>query len=267
MSVDRLPAIGFGTYTAKGNTCAEAVETALEIGYRHVDTAEMYENQASVGTGLANASVDRDDVTLATKLDSHHLSYDDVLSHAEQCRDTLGVDQIDLLYIHWPIRTYDPEHTLPALDELRDRGVIRHIGVSNFTPSLLHEAIDILDAPIVAHQVECHPLLPQRELRSLAVAHDHALVAYCPLVRGEVGEIPTIREIAEARDATPAQVSLAWLMAQDQVVPIPKSATPSHIEENFRATTLELSEEDLDRIDTIDRTKRLVDFPVAPWND
>lgn len=260
-----MPSIGIGTYDVEPAVCTTAVTTALECGYRHVDTAEMYDTERAVGRAIERSSVDRSDVFVATKIHSRNLAYDDVIEHSRGCADRLGVDAIDLLYVHWPIRTYDPEETLAAFDELYDRGEIRHVGLSNFTPSLLAAAIDTLDAPLVAHQVECHSLCQQEELRRMAREDDHHLVAYSPLAKGRVTEVPELLEIAEAFDATPAQVALAWLREKD-AVPIPKSTTPAHIRENVAAVELELDAEAIERIDGIDRTERVVDFQSAPWN-
>ena len=258
--------IGIGTYDVAEDVCTTAVRTALECGYRHVDTAEMYETEEAVRRAIHLSSVDSDDVFVATKIHSRNLSYDDVIDHAHRSRERLGVDVIDLLYVHWPIRAYDPEETLAAFDELYDDGVIRHVGLSNFTPALLEEALDLLDAPLYAHQVECHPLLQQAELRKYAREEGHYLVAYSPLAKGDVMEVPELVEIAEQYDVTPAQVSLAWLLSKENVVPIPKSTSEAHIRENFEARHLDLDEATLERIDRIDRTTRKVDFPGAPWN-
>lgn len=266
MPCDSIPAIGFGTSKATGGECTKAVEYALEIGYRHIDTAQMYDNQDAVGKGIHRSGVDRDDILLATKIHFENLGYDEVFEHAERCKQQLGVDHIDLLYVHWPMDTYDPSETLPAFNELYDSGDIGHIGVSNFTPEMLESAIEQLDAPICAHQVECHPLCQQEELRSLASEYGHALVAYCPLIQGRAGEIELLQTIAEEYDATPAQISLAWLMAKDHVVPIPKSVTHSYIAENLRSKSIDLAAEDAKRIDQIGRDERQVDFPEAPWN-
>ncbi len=264
---DELPPIGLGTYqNTDPDVCAASVETALNLGYRHVDTAEMYENEAAVGEGIAAADVDREDVFVATKLHSSNLAYDDVLERVRACRDRLGVDVVDLLYVHWPLRTYDGEETLAAFDRLYDEGLIRHVGLSNFTPELLEEALEYLDAPLFAHQVECHPLLQQEELRAYAREHGHHLVAYSPLAKGSVTEVPELVEIAEKHGATPAQVGLAWLLSKDEVVVIPKATSEAHIRENYEARRLTLPEEDLARIDAIDREQRQVDFEDAPWN-
>nr|WP_254765709.1 aldo/keto reductase [Salinilacihabitans rarus] len=267
MTADDLPPIGLGTY---GNTnpeeCAESVHTALELGYRHVDTAEMYGNEAAVGEGIARADVDPADVFVATKVDSRNLAYDDAVESARASRDRLGVDVVDLLYVHWPIRTYDPAETLAAFDDLRDEGVIRHVGLSNFTPALLSEALERLDSPLFAHQVECHPMLPQSELRALARERGHYLVAYSPLAKGAVTSHPVLREVAADRDATAAQIALAWLASNDRVVPIPKAATEAHVRENVEALDLSLPPEAIERIDAIEERTRTVDFERAPWN-
>lgn len=266
MTVDDIPDIGIGTYDVNPVACTTSVETALNIGYRHVDTAEMYENEGAVGEALAAANVDRDDVFVATKIHSRNLGYNAVMEHVEASCDRLGVDTLDLLYVHWPIRAYDPDETLPALDELYDRGVIRHVGLSNFTPDLLDEARTHLAAPIFAHEVECHPLLQQEELREYAQKHDQYLVAYSPLAKGEVTDVPELVDIAEKHGATAAQVSLAWLLSKENVVVIPKSTSESHIRENYEAQDLSLDKRDIERIDAISRTARQVDFDGAPWN-
>jgi 2,5-diketo-D-gluconate reductase B len=265
--MDELPPIGLGTYeNTDPDACAHAVEYALEIGYRHVDTAEGYDNEQYVGEGIRAASVDREEVFLATKVSPDNLAHDDVIEHARASADRLGVDTIDLLYVHWPIRAYDPDETLSALDELYDEGLIRNVGLSNFLPEQLETAIDRLDAPLFAHQVECHPLLQQDELRRLAREHDHHLVAYSPIAKGSVAEESELQEIAAEHDATPAQVALAWLTSKESVVAIPKSASEGHIEENLAAADFELDEAAIARIDAIDRERREVDFPEAPWN-
>ncbi|MFB6299126.1 MAG: aldo/keto reductase [Halobacteriales archaeon] len=258
--------LGFGTYNhTDPDDCADSVETALELGYRHIDTAQSYDNEPYVGTGIANSDVPREDVFLATKVSTHNLAYADVLDSTAASIDRLDVDVIDLLYVHWPVRTYDAPETLRAFDELVADGSIHHVGLSNFTPDQLDDANDRLEAPIFAHQIEMHPLLQQRELHEYAIDDDHWLVAYCPLARGAVFEEPVIQEIATKHDATPAQVSLAWLMAKERVAAIPK-ASGAHIRENFAARELALDAEDIDRIDAIDREERIVDPDIAPWN-
>ncbi|MGM0590158.1 MAG: aldo/keto reductase [Halobacteriota archaeon] len=262
-----VPDLGLGTSrNTDPEQCAESVRTAIEVGYRHVDTAQMYGNEAPVGEGLATADVSRDEVFLATKVDPANLASDDVRTSTEESLDRLGVDYVDLLYVHWPVGAYDPQDTLPAFDELRDDGLIRHVGVSNFTVDLLEEATRILDSPIVANQIEVHPMLPpQPNLTEFSRAHDVDQVAYSPLCRGEALDLPEVRTVADKHGVTPARAILAWLLSKDFRV-IPKSVGEGHIRDNFEALTLSLDDEDIDRLDGVERRKRRFDHEDAPWN-
>jgi 2,5-diketo-D-gluconate reductase B len=265
--VNELPRVGLGTYdNTDPEQCATIVETALETGYRHLDTAQEYDNEAAVGDGVARADVDREEVFLATKVWDDSLAHDDVLATTEESLERLGVDAVDLLYVHWPRDTYDPEETLSAFDELRDEGTIDHVGLSNFTPALLDEARDHLDAPIFAHQVEMHPLLQQEELQEYAREHDHWLVAYAPVARGKVTEVDEIRDVAEKHGVTPYQVSLAWLTEKENVAAIPKTSSEEHLRDNFEARNVDLDDDDVAAIDGIEREERLIDPDDAPWN-
>ena len=266
MSDLELPAVGLGTSGAKGDECVEAVRTALDAGYRHVDTAQMYDNEPAVGAGLRLSDVDRDEVVLASKVLPDDLGYEDAKRTAEESLVRLGVDAVDLLYVHWPLKAYDAEETLRAMDELRDEGVTKAIGLSNFTPDLLDEARDLLDAPIAAHQVECHPLLPQEELREYAARHGHTVVGYRPIGGGEIFDVPEIQQVAEKHGTSEAAVCLAWANAKDALVPIPKSSSEEHIEANVEATRLTLDDEDVEKIDGIEEERRLIDPDGAAWN-
>lgn len=266
-TIGGLPALGLGTYrNDEPDQCATSVQTALEVGYRHVDTAEAYGNEAAVGRGLANAAVDRDDVFVATKVWHTNLEVGDVQAAARASRDRLGIETIDLLYVHWPAHTYDPAATLPAFAELADEGVIEHIGVSNFDPDQLATAVETVDAPILANQIELHPLLPQEKLRDACDRFDVAPVAYAPIARGEVFENPTIQDVADEQDATPAQVSLAWCREHGTVA-IPKAMGRDHIAENWASLGLELPETAMERLDAIEERKRVVDPSFGPWNE
>ncbi|MFB6131716.1 MAG: aldo/keto reductase [Salinigranum sp.] len=264
---DVVPEIGLGTSRNDDpEQCAESVRTALEAGYRHVDTAQGYGNEAAVGDGVARADVPREEVFLATKVGSDNLAYEDVLASTEASLDRLGVDYVDLLYVHWPIGTYDPEETLRAFDELYDDGTIEHVGVSNFTPDLLAEAADLLDAPIVANQVEMHPMLPPRaELTEYCRSRGIELVAYSPLCRGEALDLPEVRTVAENHGVSPARAILAWLLSRDLRV-VSKAVGEAHIRDNLAALDLELDADDVELIDSVDRRKRKFDREDAPWN-
>jgi 2,5-diketo-D-gluconate reductase B len=260
-----MPSLGLGTWqNTDPEECANAVATALEMGYRHVDTAQAYDNEASVGEGLARADVPREDVFLATKVWIDELAYDDVLASTEESLDDLGVDYVDLLYIHWPAGEYDPADTLAAFDELSDEGLIERIGISNFEPEQVTEAVETADTPIFANQIECHPLLPQEKLRAHCADHDVDVVAYSPLARGEVFDVPEIQQVAEKHGVSEAQVSLAWLREKG-VTPIPKATSEAHIRDNWASRTLDLDAEDVATIDGIDRRERQVDPGFAPW--
>ena len=264
-----IPSLGLGTYSADDREqWTENVRTALDVGFRHVDTAQAYDNEEYVGEAIRTSDVDREDVFLATK--TMHVDIppepEDVPDAIDGYLDRLGVDRVDLLYVHWPSGAYDHETVLGAMDDAYDAGKTRHVGLANFTPELLDEAREVLDAPVYAHQVEMHPLLPQEELVAYAQEHDHWLVAYSPLAKGEALGVPEIEAVADKHDATPAQVCLAWLLDHDGVVAIPKASSREHMEQNLAAGDLELDEEDLDRIDSIDRRYRVVDPDHAPWN-
>ncbi|NHN42609.1 aldo/keto reductase [Halorubellus sp. JP-L1] len=262
---DGMPMLGIGTWQNEDpEECADSVRTALEMGYRHVDTAQAYGNEAAVGDGIAAADVDREDVFLATKVWIDNLAHDDVLASTEASLDRLGVDYVDLLYVHWPARTYDPAQTLGAFDELAEDGTIERVGVSNFEPENLETAREVLDADVFANQVECHPFLQQDELRAACDEHDVEVVAYSPLARGSVFDEPVVSEIAQKHDVSEAQVSLAWLREQD-VTAIPKATGHAHIEDNWLSLGVDLDDGDLERIARLDRDAREVDPGFAPW--
>ncbi len=260
---DDMPLLGLGTYRNEGDQCVESVRTALELGYRHVDTAAMYRNERAVGRGIAAADVDREEVFLASKVWKSDLSAEDVLDSARDSLDRLGTDYLDLLYVHWPAETYDPGETLPAFDRLREAGDIRHVGVSNFEPHHLDRAREVLAAPIFANQVEMHPLLPQTELREYAAEYGVHMVAYAPVARGRVFEVPTLSEIADDHGVSEVQVGLAWLREKG-VAAIPKATGADHIRDNWESLALSLSDEEIERIDAIDRRERLIDPDFGP---
>ncbi|MFC6725026.1 aldo/keto reductase [Halobium palmae] len=262
---DGMPMLGLGTWqNTDASRCVDAVSTALDLGYRHVDTAQAYDNEEYVGEGIAEANVDREDVFLATKVWIDDLAHDDVIRTTKESLEKLGVDKVDLLYVHWPSRTYDAEETLGAFNELYDDGLVDRIGVSNFEPEHVEEAVEVSDAPIFAEQFEMHPFLPQEELRSTLADHDIEPVAYSPLARGEVFDDDTLRSIADDYDASPAQVSLAWLREKG-VTAVPKATGEDHIEDNWRLFAVDVDEEDVQRIDDIDERNRRIDPDFAPW--
>ena len=262
-----MPMFGLGTWqNDDADQCAESVQTALEMGYRHIDTAQAYRNEDAVGRGIADADVAREDIFLATKVWVSELAHDAVIATTEDSLERLGVDSVDLLYIHWPSGEYDPEGTIGAFNQLYDEGKIERFGVSNFEPHHVEVARDHADMPVFANQVEMHPLMPQTELREFAADTDLELVAYSPLARGQVFENDTIAEIAADHDASPAQVSLAWLREKG-VTAIPKATSEAHIRDNYGSIELDLDAEEIDRIDAIEDRDRRVhpDFAPDAW--
>ncbi|KAA9396232.1 aldo/keto reductase [Haloarcula sp. CBA1130] len=269
MPREYLPRLGLGTYSdEKRDQWRENVHTALDVGFRHIDTAQVYENEQYVGEGIRESSVARDDIWLSTKTVHHDvpLNAEQVPAAIDGCLDRLGVDFVDLLYVHWPSGIYDHESVLPAYDEAYKAGKTRNVGLSNFSPDLLNEAMDVLDAPLYAHQAEMHPLLPQRDLVAHAQEHDYTFVAYSPLAKGAVFDVPEICEVAEKHECTPAQVSLAWILSHENVAAIPKASSREHMTQNLATLDLALDEEDIELIDSIERRHREVDADHGPWN-
>ena len=261
---DGMPALGLGTWENDDpEQCTESVKTALEMGYRHVDTAQIYGNEAAVGKGLSAADVDRDDVFLATKVWIDNLAPEDVAASTRESLQKLDTEYVDLLYVHWPAGAYDPEETLSAFAELRDDGLIDRIGVSNFEPEHLDAATDALGEAPFANQVECHPLLRQEELREYADANDVELVGYSPLARGKILDDPTVGDIAEKHGVSAAQVSLAWLR-ESGVTAIPKATGENHLSDNWASLGLELDDEDIQQIDDLGRTDRQLNPDFGP---
>lgn len=263
-----IPQIGLGTWkNTNPEQCATTVQTALEMGYRHIDTAHFYGNEEAVGKGIELADVPREEITVATKVhaESVGLGYNEVIEGADLSCDRLGLEYLDIFYVHWPIQEYAPEETLAALAELRSNHRIRHIGLSNFTMELLKEARSYLDVPILTHQIEMHPFLNQSKHLSYAQKHDFFIVAYSPLAQGDVFENPVINSIANKHDTSEAQVSLAWLLSKPNVKVIPKATSKAHLQDNLNSTDLELDDNDIHKIDQIDREHRYVERDDAPW--
>ncbi|MFC7057339.1 aldo/keto reductase [Halovenus salina] len=263
-TADGVPMLGLGTWENDDyDDCVQSVKTALEMGYRHIDTAQIYGNEAAVGEGIEQADVPREDIFLATKVWIDQLSYDDVLASTEESLEKLGTEYVDLLYVHWPAREYEPAETLRAFDELYDDDVIHRVGVSNFEPHHVDEAREHLDAPVFADQVECHPFLQQEELREYADSESLELVAYSPLARSDVIGAEPLTEIAAEHDASEPQVALAWLREKG-VTAIPKATSEEHIRDNWESLTLELSDDEIETIDAITRKDRKVNPGFGP---
>jgi 2,5-diketo-D-gluconate reductase B len=257
-----VPRLGFGTWQIEGSEATEAVRDALEIGYRQIDTARAYENEAEVGEGLAQSGVDRGVIFLTTKVFPGDFEPDALKAAAEDSLRSLKTDYLDLLLLHWPDDSVPLVRTLQALVELQEAGRIRHLGVSNFPAGLLAEAL--AQAPVFCDQVEYHPFLGQDRLLELARANDVLVTAYSPLAHGRVPGDATLAEIGEAHGKTAGQVALRWLLDQPGVSPIPKASSHERRVENFEVFDFSLSDDERERIDGLPKNDRQIDPDFGP---
>jgi 2,5-diketo-D-gluconate reductase B len=261
----RVPAVGFGTWLVTGQDATDGVRDALEIGYRQIDTARAYENEREVGRGIAETGVPRNEIFLTTKVPHDDASAEDVERDAEQSLERLGVDQLDLLLLHWPNPDVPLEETLNAMERVREDGRTRNIGVSNFPAGLLEQALQI--APVFCNQVEYHPFLDQSRLLEVARANDVLITAYSPLAHGKVPEDETLTRIGDQYGKSAGQVAMRWLLDQPGVSPIPKASSHPRREENFDVFDFSLSDEDRAEIAKLPKDVRTANPPWAPdWD-
>jgi 2,5-diketo-D-gluconate reductase B len=259
-----VPEIGLGTYKLHDRECSQIVRKALDIGYRHIDTAQMYKNERAIAEALNVSNVPREDIFLSTKIWHTNLEADDVLQSTEETLRQLDTPYVDLLMIHWPNDQYDLRATIESMLVLRDQGKAMNIGVSNFPLDLLTKVKEEIRAPIFCNQVEFHPFIDQLDLLDYAIENDIMITAYSPLAQGKVMENEDLQEIAEKYGKSPAQISLRWLIEQENVVAIPKASSEEHLRENFDVFDFYLEDEDFERIDQLEKSMRLVDPSFAP---
>lgn len=264
-----IPAIGMGTWTLKGDQCAELVAAAIDVGYRHIDTAAMYANEDAVGRGIAASGIARDDIFVTTKVWWTDIAPGDLERSAEQSLARLGLDHVDLLLIHWPNPRIPVADSIGALNRVRERGLARNIGVSNFTTALLDEALRASDAPLVADQVEYHPMLNQDKVHAACRKAGMAMVSYCPLYRGgALFDRPEIVGPARRLGKAPAQIVLRWHVQQDGVVAIPRTTRRERLAENLAVFDFELDAAEMDAISALSSSNsRICDFEFSPrWD-
>jgi 2,5-diketo-D-gluconate reductase B len=258
--------LGLGTYRLQGDACRAAVESALALGYRHIDTAEMYGNEEAVGAALAGSAIPRKEIHVTTKCWHANLAPDSLRRAFDASMKKLKLDVLDLYLIHWPARGMDLRATLEAMLKLKDEGRIRAIGVANFTVSLLKQ-VEEIGAPIACNQVEYHVLLDQSKLLAHMQPRKIPLVAYCPLAQGRLAEHATLDAIAKKHDATPAQVALKWLLDQDGVAAIPKSSRREGQQTNLDCMKVALDDADREAIAALPKGQRCVSPGFAPdWD-
>ena len=258
-----MPALGLGTFRLAGREARDITERALAAGYRHIDTARMYGNEAAFGRAVARSAVAREEIFVTTKIWPDDFRRRDFARAVEDALRDLRTDYVDLLLLHWPSRTVPLEETLAALAHAVERGQARHAGVSNFTRALFAQAEDTSAVPLAVDQVEYHPFLDQRALRGFLEQRDAVLTAYCPLALGRIVGNPVLQRIADAHAATVAQVSLAWILAAPNTAAVPKTASPERLVENLAALELELAPDEIAAINGLARPDGRIISPAG----
>jgi 2,5-diketo-D-gluconate reductase B len=262
-----LPRLGLGTYRMQGDACRAAVESALGLGYRHIDTAEMYANEEAIGAAIASAGVPRAELHVTTKVWHENLAPDAMRRAFDASLKKLRLDHVDLYLVHWP----SPGMKLPAVMEtlmkLKEEGRTRAIGVANFTRALLKQVVEEIKVPIACNQIEYHVMLDQTKVKAYLAAKSIPLVAYCPLAQGRAASDETLIRIGGKHDAAAAQVALKWLLEQDGVAAIPKASRAESQKSNLAALSVELDDDDRKAIAALPKHQRFVSPGFAPaWD-
>ena len=252
-----IPQLGFGVYQVKPEETAQAVQTALEVGYRHIDTAEMYGNEKGVGEGIRNSGIPREEVFITSKLNNGFHARDAALKAFDGTIEALGFDDVDLFLIHWPLPGIDVDYveTWKAMEEIYRSGRAKSIGVSNFNAHHLRKLFGETEIRPAVNQIEIHPYLTQDDLRAFDADHEIATEAWSPIAQGKVLDDPTILRVAERHGKTASQVTLRWHIQRGDIV-FPKSVTRSRVEENFAIFDFELTEDDMREITMLNRDER-----------
>ncbi len=262
-----IPAIGFGTFELEQEDTVAMVSHAPETGYRHIDTAQAYKNEDAVGAGIQKSGVPREEIFLTTKIWIDEFADGDLQKSLQNSLARLNTDYVDLL-LHWPNPAISIAETMTALNDVRDRGLARNIGISNFTTTLIDEAVEKSSAPLATNQVEFHPFLSQQPVMDTLDKHQMALTAYCPLAQGKVFSDPTLERIGKAHGKNGGQVALRWLIQHGNVIAIPRSTKPEHVESNFDIFDFELTEEQMQEITELhSKEGRIINPSFAPaWD-
>ncbi|RKD73478.1 diketogulonate reductase-like aldo/keto reductase [Sinobaca qinghaiensis] len=253
----KMPQLGFGVWQVEDDEAASAVEKAIQTGYRSIDTAMIYKNENGVGRGIKNSGINREDLFITTKVWNADQGYDNTIRAFDESLERLGMDYVDLYLIHWPTPEFDDYvDTYKAMEKLYNDGKVKAIGVCNFDVDHLQRILDECDVKPVLNQIECHPYLAQKEVKEFCAKHDIFVEAWSPLMQGgDVLKDEAVQSIAKEHSKTPAQVVLRWHLQNNTIV-IPKSVTPSRIEENFDVFDFELSSEEMQKINELDRGER-----------
>ena len=262
-----LPRLGLGTYRMQGDVCRAAVESALALGYRHIDTAEMYANEEAIGAAIASSGLARKDLHVTTKVWVENLAPDAIRRALDASLDKLRLDAVDLYLVHWPSRSMNLPSVFETLLKLKEEGRTRAIGVANFTLKLLKTTVEDIRAPIACNQVEYHVMLDQSKVKAYLDANRIPLVAYCPLAQGRAASDETLTRIGRKHDASAAQVALKWLLDQDNVAAIPKASRRESQQANLDALKIALDDDDREAIARLPKDKRFVNPGFGPdWD-
>ena len=262
-----LPRLGLGTYRMQGDACRAAVESALALGYRHIDTAEMYGNEEAIGAALAAAKLAREDLHVTTKVWNENLAPDAMRRSFDASLKKLRLDHVDLYLVHWPSKNMNLPAMFETLLKLKQEGRTRAIGVANFNIALLKTVVEEIKAPIACNQIEYHVMLDQTPIRKYMAAKAIPLVAYCPLAQGRAASDETLIAIGRKHGASAAQVALKWLLDQDGVAAIPKASRAESLKANLDALNVGLDDEDIKAIAGLPKDKRFVNPGFAPaWD-
>ena len=263
----RLPRLGLGTYRMQGDVCRAAVESALALGYRHIDTAEMYANEDAIGAAIAASGVARKELHVTTKVWNENLAPDAMRRAFDTSLKKLRLDQVDLYLVHWPAPNMNLPSMFETLMKLKQEGRTRAIGVANFNIALLKTVVEDIRAPIACNQIEYHVMLDQTKVKKYLDAKSIPLVAYCPLAQGRAASDPTLLAIGKKHGASAAQVALKWLLDQDGVAAIPKASRAESQKANFDALNIGLDDEDIKAIAGLPKDKRFVNPGFSPaWD-
>jgi 2,5-diketo-D-gluconate reductase B len=263
-----IPRLGFGTFRMPGGGCQPVVESALALGYRHIDTAAMYENEEAVGAAISASGIARSDLFVTTKVWHDALAADALRLAFDVSLAKLGLEYVDLYMVHWPAKNMDMVATLETLMALREEGRTRAIGVCNFNMPMIRRAVEEIGAPIAVHQVEYHPFLSQNAMLAYLRGKNIPLTAYAPLAQGRAASDPTLAKIGEKHGASAAQIAIAWLLDQDGVNAIPKAGRPESQRANLNARRIRLDDADRAAIDALPKDQRFVRPPFAPnWDE
>ena len=262
-----LPRLGLGTFRMQGDVCRAAVESALALGYRHIDTAEMYGNEEAIGAAIASSGVARKELHVTTKVWVENLAPDAIRRAFDASLKKLKLETVDLYLVHWPSRSMNLPRVFETLLRLKEEGRTRAIGVANFTLALLRTTVEEIRAPIACNQIECHVMLDQSKVKAYLDARKIPLVAYCPLAQGRAASDETLIRIGQKHNASAAQVALKWLLEQENVAAIPKASRKESQKANLDALKVALDDDDRKAIARLPKDKRFVSPGFGPdWD-